>query len=29
VTAPAKIGALAKRLLPDRWMDFGMRQKFR
>jgi len=29
VTAPAKIGALAKRLLPDRLMDFGMRQKFR
>ncbi len=29
VTLPAKIGALAKRLLPDRLMDFGMRQKFR
>jgi NAD(P)-dependent dehydrogenase (short-subunit alcohol dehydrogenase family) len=29
VTTPAKIGALAKRLLPDGLMDFGMRQKFR
>ncbi|MGH9442651.1 MAG: SDR family oxidoreductase [Thermoanaerobaculia bacterium] len=29
VTLPAKVGSLAKRLLPDRWIDFGMRQKFR
>ena len=29
VTTPAKIGALAKRILPDRWIDFGMRRKFR
>jgi NAD(P)-dependent dehydrogenase (short-subunit alcohol dehydrogenase family) len=29
VTTPAKIGALAKRLLPDRLLDAGMRWKFR
>jgi NAD(P)-dependent dehydrogenase (short-subunit alcohol dehydrogenase family) len=29
VTRPAKIFALAKRLLPDRVIDFGMRMKFK
>jgi NAD(P)-dependent dehydrogenase (short-subunit alcohol dehydrogenase family) len=29
ITAPARIGAIAKRLLPGRVMDFGMRRKFR
>ena len=29
VTVPAKVGSLAKRLLPDRLLDAGMRWKFR